>query len=513
MYFSGGISGYEDRQCPQCGTLLTNPNVRAPYNAHFSSPGPYFCSANCFDKIFQPRFKRHLPPPKSLDEEAQREIQKLRQETARMAGVVVAHKGENHEGLSELYWEEDAKISRKIESLERRPKVNTEAEIQKATKEAINEVRDEWSRGWEEWVTAETKKDDEKYYREHPIINAVPPLDIDNDIKFDHTLCLAPSGAGKTTLMFYEILENLKKPDPPAMVIIDPKGTVLRQISSLACFHPLTGVHKDRLVIIDPSDLGGPPAFNLFKPTSAARLERYDPNSRAVLENKVVELLQYAFSSRNQPLTGKQAPCFTAVCRLLLKLPNPNFSLLLDVLNDQQSLKKQSFENCPWKDAINQLPEISARFFREQYYENYTSTRHEITSRLYGILEHPAIQSVFNTQENRFDMFDAIQRGKIVIVNVPFALLTSAGAELFGRYMIASTLAASFERVTIREQSKWRTRVPLHRMNCRNSPTRTKPPNFSASRENTSSAFSSACKTSRRSKKTRSSRQSSPTPA
>src|ERR1019366_6533313 len=62
----------------------------------------------------------------------------------------------------------------------------------------------------------------------------------------------------------------------------------------------------------------------------------------------------------------------------------------------------------------------------------------------------------FNAQENRFDMFDAIQRGKTVIVNVPFALLTSAGAELFGRYMIASTLAASFERVTIRDKSKWR---------------------------------------------------------
>jgi|HubBroStandDraft_6_1064221.scaffolds.fasta_scaffold260187_2 hypothetical protein len=46
-------------------------------------------------------------------------------------------------------------------------------------------------------------------------------------------------------------------------------------------------------------------------------------------------------------------------------------------------------------------------------------------------------------------MFDALQTGKLVVVNVPLAFLGDQGTELFGRYMIAATLAAALERVTI----------------------------------------------------------------
>jgi hypothetical protein len=224
-----------------------------------------------------------------------------------------------------------------------------------------------------------------------------PPLPptITDDIKFEHALCLAASGGGKTTLMYHEIIENLNRPEPAAMVIIDPKGTVVQELSRLACFDPVTGRHKDRLIIIDPSDYKGPPAFNVFKPANEERYNQYDAATREFLETQIIELLAYTFSSRKQPLTGKQAPCFENVCRLILRLSNPDLSLLLDVLNDQQSERKQSFEQCKieWREAIGRMPAFSARFFKEQYYTNYTSSRDEIATRLYGTVGNPAILS------------------------------------------------------------------------------------------------------------------------
>ena len=518
MYFSSGTAGFEDRKCPQCGTLLTHPNVTAPYNIHFKNPGPYFCSQICFDKILEPRIKRHLRPPTTEDPDmvAQRSAiydkQILIQETLGKARRNLDT--EDYLAVAEAAEKENARCSRKIEVLESRPKINSPKDFEDARKAAIDELTDDWQRGWNEWLSDQWRKDDAKFYKENPIIKIVPPLDIDQQIKFDHTLCLASSGAGKTTLMFDEILENLKKSDPPAMVIIDPKGTVLKEISSLACFHPTNGIHKDRLIIIDPSDIEGPPAFNLFKPTNESRAGHYDANARTVLENKVVELLQYIFSSRKQILTGKQAPCFSAVCRLMLKLPDPGLPLLFDILNEQQSEKRQSLENCPalWRAAVARLPELSGRFFKEQYFTNYTSTRDEISSRLYGIVEHPSIQSVFNARENKFDMFEALQTGKTVIVNVPNALLTSAGAELFGRYMIALTLAAAFERITIRDKSKWRPAF-LYIDEFQEFADEDKSTELLRLVANTSLASSCACRTSRRSKRTRSNRPSLPTRA
>jgi hypothetical protein len=283
----------------------------------------------------------------------------------------------------------------------------------------------------------------------------MPP--IPDHIRFEHTFVLAASGGGKTTKMYYDVLELLNRPDPASQVIIDPKGTVVQHLSRLACFDPVHGQHKDRLIIIDPSDFKAPPAFNVFKPANESRYNHYDQNTREALETQIIELLAYTFSSRKQSLTPKQGPCFEQVCRLLLRMPEPTITLLFDLLKDQQASKRQSFDSTKpeWKPYVARLPEFAARFFHEDYFTNYVGTRDEIVSRLYGLLGNPSIQRVFGAKHNKFDMFDALQTGKIVIVNVPLAFLGDQGAEMFGKYMIASTLAAAIERLTI-PKSQWR---------------------------------------------------------
>ena len=226
---------------------------------------------------------------------------------------------------------------------------------------------------------------------------------IPDDIRFEHTFVLAASGGGKTTKMYSDVLELLKRPDPVSQVIIDPKGTVVQHLSRLACFDPVHGQHKDRLIIIDPSDFKAPPAFNVFKPANESRFSQYDQNTREALETQIIELLAYTFSSRKQSLTPKQSPCFEQVCRLLLRMPDPTITLLFDLLKDQQTSKRQSFDcmKPEWKPYVARLPEFAARFFQEDYFTNYVSTRDEIVSRLYGLLGNPSIQRVFGAKHNR----------------------------------------------------------------------------------------------------------------
>ena len=48
---------------------------------------------------------------------------------------------------------------------------------------------------------------------------------------------------------------------------------------------------------------------------------------------------------------------------------------------------------------------------------------------------------MFSSPVNKLDMFEAMNSGAIVLVNTSKALLKSAASALFGRYMIALTLA------------------------------------------------------------------------
>ena len=46
-------------------------------------------------------------------------------------------------------------------------------------------------------------------------------------------------------------------------------------------------------------------------------------------------------------------------------------------------------------------------------------------------------------------MFDHLQKGRIVLISSPKSILGTEGSQLFSRYMVALTLQAAFERITI----------------------------------------------------------------
>ncbi|WP_018409289.1 hypothetical protein [Methylocystis rosea] len=63
----------------------------------------------------------------------------------------------------------------------------------------------------------------------------------------------------------------------------------------------------------------------------------------------------------------------------------------------------------------------------------------------------PAFERMFASRQNKLSKFEAIQRKSVVCVNTSDAMLKDA-SPIFGRYMIASTMAAVFERVAVPER-------------------------------------------------------------
>ena len=68
------------------------------------------------------------------------------------------------------------------------------------------------------------------------------------------------------------------------MVIIDSQGDMLRAISRLDLFNPEHGALRDRLIIVDPTDVDHPPALNMFD-VNLARVRGKEPGGDQSLAN------------------------------------------------------------------------------------------------------------------------------------------------------------------------------------------------------------------------------------
>jgi hypothetical protein len=88
------------------------------------------------------------------------------------------------------------------------------------------------------------------------------PLTVPQSLRFEHTHILAGSGHGKTQMLQHLILNDLRRPDPPNVVILDSRGHMLSKISHLAIFNDAL---RGRLIIMDPRDVEHPPALNMFE--------------------------------------------------------------------------------------------------------------------------------------------------------------------------------------------------------------------------------------------------------
>src|ERR1043165_7055311 len=101
------------------------------------------------------------------------------------------------------------------------------------------------------------------------------------------------SGHGKTQLLQHLIFNDLSRPSPPSLVVIDSQGEMLRKVQQLALFAPGRPL-SERLIIVDPEDVSPPRALNMFD-TKASRQGAYSQAVKEQIEASTIEMFNYVF--------------------------------------------------------------------------------------------------------------------------------------------------------------------------------------------------------------------------
>lgn len=268
------------------------------------------------------------------------------------------------------------------------------------------------------------------------------PFILPQELRFEHMHIIAGTGHGKTQALQHLICQDLAghEDEVPSLIIIDSQGDMLAKLSQLDEFNPTTGRLRDRLVIIDPTDVEYPPALGLFD-VHQARLRGYDRRYQEQIMNGVIELYDFIFSGLlGSELTAKQSVIFRYLARLMLTIPNATIHTLKDVMQDSAAF-------LPYFEKL----EGSARdFFLNEFNEKqFNETKKQISRRLWGILENQTFERLFSSPTNKLDMFEAMNGGKIILVNTAKDFLKEERSSFLGRFFIALTFQAAMERATL----------------------------------------------------------------
>jgi len=273
------------------------------------------------------------------------------------------------------------------------------------------------------------------------------PVSVNEQARYEHSHILAGTGHGKTQFIQKWLLHDLEKvtTEKRSIVVIDSQGDLIRKIAQLDYFHPETGALKDKLIIIDPTDVLYPPAINMFA-VDEVRFASYGPAEREKVQNSAIALYEHFFGELlGAELTAKQGVVFKYLARLMLNIPDATILTLRDLVDDPM----------PFIPYMEEL-EGSARVFfaREFLDKSFNQTRKQISKRLWGVLSTPAFERLFSSTDSKIDLFSAMNEGKVILINTAKDLLKEDGASLYGRFFISMIGQAIMERATIPESKR-----------------------------------------------------------
>lgn len=276
-----------------------------------------------------------------------------------------------------------------------------------------------------------------KAFFEEPLPFAIP-----FPARFEHTHIIGGTGHGKTQLLQSMIYEDLQKAqeDKRALVVIDSQGDLIRNLSNLSIFSPTEGHPlSERVVIVDPTDIAFPVSLNLFDWSGNAGTGANDVEREKLL-NAAVSLYEYIFGALlGAELTMRQGVIFKYIARLMLEIPDATIHTLADLMQHGERYKLH----------MARLQGSARDFFETRFFDrSFGETKKQILTRLWGVLSHATLERMFGAPKNKIDLDDALNHGKIVLINTAKDFLTAEGSALLGRFFIAMITQTAMRRAS-----------------------------------------------------------------
>jgi hypothetical protein len=129
----------------------------------------------------------------------------------------------------------------------------------------------------------------------------------------------------------------------------------------------------------------------------------------------------------------------------MMVIPGANVHTLRELMEDGE----------PFRKYVEKLDKTAQAFFRTQFFSpSFAQTKKQILARLWEVLSNPVFDRMFSHERNTVDLFDALNSGKVVLVNTGKELLQKDGSQILGRFFIALIAQAALKRALVPKEER-----------------------------------------------------------
>ncbi|MBD3328991.1 DUF87 domain-containing protein [Candidatus Dojkabacteria bacterium] len=284
------------------------------------------------------------------------------------------------------------------------------------------------------WISSDIDSKDTIWLGNNIYRAQVKPICFKRDDRRRHAYIVGQTGSGKSWLLVRMLVQDIYNGD--GVCFVDPHGSTAEML-----LRRIPHERAEDVIYFNAADFDRPMGFNI--------MDFRNEHEKHMIINGFLDLLKKMFDPNNQGIVG---PILERSMRnaMLTAMSKPGSSLLevLRILMDPDWVKKE------WLPHVKD--DLVKRFWTDEVDKTTDFHKSEklgyITSKLDRFVTNLAIRNIIAQSESSFDFREAMDSGKIVIVNLAKGLIGDFNAQFLGLLLIPKIVSAALSREDIPDE-------------------------------------------------------------
>lgn len=265
------------------------------------------------------------------------------------------------------------------------------------------------------------------------------PVRLTDEDRRRHLYIIGQTGTGKSTLMKALLRQDIE--NGKGICLIDPHGEFAEFVLSVT---PLE--RAEDVIYFDPGDIDFPMGLNMFE------IDPAHPEQKSMVIDEMFLIFDklYDLKSTGGPMFEKY---FKNAALLLLDDYAHDIPTLADIsrvlVDDAYRKDKLSRETNP---LVSQFWQLEAE--KAQGEQSLSNMAPYITSKITSFIFNEFLRPIVNQQKSAFNFRQAMDEGKILVVNLSKGKIGELNANLLGMIIVGKLLMAALSRVDSDEKTR-----------------------------------------------------------